>query len=53
MSKVAIIQESPVFLNRQETINQAIAHIEQAASEGAELAVFPEAFISAYPAWIW
>ena len=53
MSKVAIIQESPVFLNREETINKAMAHIDQAAFAGAELIVFPEAYISAYPAWIW
>ena len=53
MSKVAVIQESPVFLNREETINKAIAYIEQAASAGAQLIVFPEAYISAYPAWIW
>ena len=36
MSKVAVIQESPVFLNREETINKAIAYIEQAASAGAQ-----------------
>ena len=53
MSKVAIIQESPVFLNRDETINKAIAFIKQAADTGADLIVFPEAYISAYPAWIW
>jgi nitrilase len=53
MTKIAIIQESPVFLDREKTIEKAINLIEQAASAGAVLAVFPEAYISGYPAWIW
>jgi nitrilase len=53
MTKIAIIQESPVLLNREKTIDKALQLIEQAASAGAELVIFPEAYISAYPAWIW
>lgn len=53
MTKIAIIQESPVLLNREKTVEKAIQLIEQAASAGAELVVFPEAYISGYPAWIW
>jgi len=53
MKKIAIIQESPVFLDRKKTIEKAVKLVEQAASAGAELAVFPEAYISGYPAWIW
>ncbi len=53
MHKIAIAQASPVLLDRQETLNRAITLVEQAASEGAGLVVFPEAFISGYPAWIW
>lgn len=53
MSKIAIIQESPVLLDRSKTIRKAVQLIEQAASANAELIVFPEAFISGYPAWIW
>ena len=53
MTKIAIIQESPVLLDRKKTIEKAVQLIEQAASAGAELAVFPEAYISGYPAWIW
>jgi nitrilase len=53
MTKIAIIQESPVLLDREKTINKALQLIEQAASAGAELVIFPEAYISAYPAWIW
>ncbi len=53
MTKIAIIQESPVFLDRKNTIKKAVKLIEQAAVSGAELVVFPEAYISGYPAWIW
>ena len=53
MTKIAIIQESPVLLDREKTIEKAIGLIEQAAAEGAGLVVFPEAYISGYPAWIW
>ncbi len=53
MTKIAIIQESPILLDRKRTIDKAIQLIEQAVSDEAKLIVFPEAFISGYPAWIW
>jgi len=53
MAKLAIVQESPAFLDRNATIKKAVGLVEKAASKGAELIVFPEAFIPGYPAWIW
>ena len=53
MSKLAIVQKSPVFLDKQKTIDLAVATIEEAAANGAELVVFTEAFIPGYPIWIW
>lgn len=53
MKKVAIAQVSPVFLNKNKTIEKACETILQAGKEGAELIVFPEAFISGYPDWVW
>lgn len=53
MSKLAIVQKSPVFLDKQKTIDLAVATIEEAAANGAELVVFTEAFIPGYPTWIW
>jgi nitrilase len=53
MNKVAIVQEAPVLLNREKTISLAIDLVRKAAEGGAELVVFPEAYISGYPAWIW
>jgi len=53
MTQIAIIQESPVLLDREKTIEKAVQLIEQAVSADAELVIFPEAYISGYPAWIW
>ncbi len=49
--KAAAIQASPVFLNREATVEKACRLIEEAASKGAELIAFPEVFIPAYPWW--
>ena len=49
MEKVAIVQQSPVLLDKEKTIELAIGLIDKAAEEGAQLVVFPEAFISGYP----
>lgn len=53
MSRIAIVQRPPAFLNRAETTAAAVASVREAAGAGAQLIVFPEAFISGYPAWIW
>ena len=53
MSKIAIVQEAPVFLNKQATIEKACNLINEASKNGAELIIFPETFIPGYPAWIW
>src|SRR5258705_10249779 len=53
MSRVAIVQQAPVFLDRAATLAKAVAAIEEAAHAGARLIVFPEAFVPEYPAWIW
>ena len=53
MKKVAIIQEAPCVLDKRGTVAKAVALIDSASVQGAELIVFPEAFIPGYPAWIW
>jgi predicted amidohydrolase len=47
----AAVQASPVFLNKSKTISKVIKLIGQAAKNGAEIVVFPEAFIPTYPFW--
>jgi nitrilase len=53
MTKLAIVQKPPVFLDKQKTIELAVTNIEEAAASGANLVIFSEAFIPGYPAWIW
>ena len=53
VSKVAIIQRAPTYLHRGKTLSAAVESIAEAAANGAQLVVFPEAFVPGYPAWIW
>lgn len=53
MTKLAIVQKAPVFLNKQKTIASAVNLVKESAAAGAELVVFTEAYIPGYPAWIW
>ena len=53
MTQLAIVQKPPVFLDKQKTIESAVAMVEEAADHGAELVVFTEAFIPGYPTWVW
>jgi nitrilase len=47
--KAAVVQAAPVAFDRERTIEKAASLTAEAASKGARLVVFPEAFISAYP----
>ncbi|HSR14036.1 MAG TPA: carbon-nitrogen hydrolase family protein [Thermodesulfobacteriota bacterium] len=51
--KIAAVQASPVFLDREATVEKACRLIAEAAGQGARLVVFPESFIPAYPDWVW
>ena len=53
MTKVAVVQKPPVFLDKQKTIEVAVKTVNEAAEQGAELIVFSEAFIPGYPTWVW
>jgi len=53
VARVAVIQQAPVFLDREATLARAIDALHEAAAAGAQLVIFPEAFIPGYPAWIW
>jgi len=51
--KIAAVQDTPVYLDKNATIEKACELIQEAASNGAKLVVFPEGFISGYPDWVW
>jgi len=51
--KVAAAQLSSIFLNKEKSIEKACKAILEAGENGADLIVFPEAFISGYPDWVW
>jgi nitrilase len=47
----AAIQAEPVLLDLDASLKKALKLIDEAAGEGAELIVFPEAFLPIYPFW--
>ena len=50
---VAAVQATPVFLDRDATVDRACELTAKAAAAGASLVVFPEAFVPGYPDWVW
>ena len=46
---VAVVQAAPILFDRDATVDKACRLIHEAALEGAELILFPEAFIPCYP----
>jgi nitrilase len=51
--KIAAAQIAPVFMDLHATVDRVCATIAEAARGGARLVVFPEAFVPAYPDWVW
>jgi nitrilase len=47
--RAAVVQAAPAAFERDATLEKLGQLVAQAARQGAELAVFPEAFVSAYP----
>ena len=49
---VGIIQDSPVYMDVDKSMEKAVELVRKAASNGAELIVFGETWLSGYPAWL-
>jgi len=52
-STVAAVQGTPVFLDREATIEKVAAYTKDAVANGAALVAFPEGFVPCYPDWVW
>ncbi len=51
--KIAVVQEPPVYLNKEASLARAVELIERAGAEGAGIVVFPEAWLPGYPTFVW
>jgi len=51
--KVGSILASPIFLDRDATLDKVCNFIKEAGREGAKLVAFPESFVPGYPWWIY
>ncbi len=47
--KVAVVQASPLYFQRQESVEKVSRMTREAADGGAELVLFPEAYVGGYP----
>lgn len=51
--RIAAVQGTPVFLDRDATIDRVAELTKEAAGNDAGLVAFPEAFVPGYPDWVW
>ena len=51
--KLAVIQEPPVYLDKERSIERACTLIAQAAAQGCTMVVFPEVWLPGYPTFVW
>ena len=47
--KVGLVQDSPVFFDKEKTLDKMESLIEKYTKEGCRLLVFPESFVPGYP----
>lgn len=53
MTKIAVVQKTPAFLDKKSSISSAVESVATAAAGAANIVIFTETFIPGYPSWIW
>jgi apolipoprotein N-acyltransferase len=53
MTRVAVVQQPPVYLNMNASMERAVDLIAEAAHQKARLVVFPETWLPGYPTFVW
>ncbi|MFQ5624444.1 MAG: carbon-nitrogen hydrolase family protein [Paracoccaceae bacterium] len=51
--KLAIVQQPPVYLDLEASLERAADLVTQAARKGCQMVVFPEAWFPGYPTFVW
>lgn len=49
--RAAVVHAAPVFLDREATIDKIGKLVRRAKEQGADIVVFPESFVPAFPVW--
>lgn len=52
MTKLALVQKAPQFLDSKKSVRRAMDHIAESSKSEADIVVFGEGWLSGYPAWI-
>ncbi|KAI1800983.1 hypothetical protein F4811DRAFT_556293 [Daldinia bambusicola] len=50
-TRIAACHASPILLDAKETTKKTVSLVREAAAHGANIVVFPESFIPAFPVW--
>lgn len=53
LTRLAVVQTAPVFMSTEETLRKAHDFIRETSASGADIVLFPESFVPAYPYWAW
>jgi nitrilase/aliphatic nitrilase len=49
--RAAVVQAAPVYLDRDATIDKLDKMVKDAKDQGADIVIFPESFVPAFPLW--